>query len=88
LLFITLIKNKVKQTKELLAEADKLIAKMEEEGVKFKAVYWTLGRFDAVMIVEAKDEKAAMKALLQASDMISSETLVAIPREEARKLIE
>ena len=88
MLFITLIKNKVKQTKELLAEADKLIAKMEEEGVKFKAVYWTLGRFDAVMIVEAKDEKAAMKGLLQASDMISSETLVAIPREEARKLIE
>jgi len=88
LLFITLVKNKVKQTKELLALADKLSAKAEEEGAKIIAHYWTLGRFDDVIIYEAKDEKAAMKGLLQASDMISSETLVAIPREEARKLIE
>ena len=79
---------KTKPTKESITEAEPLIAKMKEEGVKTTAVYWTLGRYDSVWIVEAKDEKTAMKAILRFGDLVSSETLVAIPREEALKLLE
>jgi uncharacterized protein with GYD domain len=47
-----------------------------------------LGRYDGVLITEVKDEKAAMKALLRSGDLFSTETLVAVPREEAIKLVE
>ena len=61
MLFITLAKWKGKATKEGIAKADKLFAKMAEEGAKVKANYWTLGRYDSVVIVEGKDEKAGTR---------------------------
>jgi uncharacterized protein with GYD domain len=57
-------------------------------GGKILGFYWTLGRFDTVLITEAKDEKAHMKNSIRFGDMISSETLVAVTREEAIKLID
>ena len=50
-------------------------------------VYWTLGRYDAVTFIEAPTEKDAMKALLLFQEVVETETLVAVPREEAIKLI-
>jgi len=88
LLFVVLVKFKKKPTKEVLAESDKLFEKAAEEGLKIHAVYYTLGRYDAVGIFEHKDEKAAMKSLLRLFDIDSTETLVAVPREEARKLLD
>ncbi|MFQ5761551.1 MAG: GYD domain-containing protein [Candidatus Bathyarchaeia archaeon] len=81
-------KFRKKPTKELIAESDKLFAKATGEGAKFLGVYWTLGRFDAVVISEAPDEKTMMKAALRWGDILSSETLLAMPREEALKLLE
>ncbi len=37
--------------------------------------------------MEAPDEKAAMKANIMVSDIVSTETMVAVPREEAIKLV-
>jgi uncharacterized protein with GYD domain len=88
LIFITLARFRKKFTKEIVAESDKLFAKAVEEGVKFLGVYWTLGRYDAVVISEAPDEKTVMKAFLRWGDLVSTETLVALPREEAVKLLE
>ena len=88
MLFVVLAKFKEKPTKESLAESDRLFEKFADEGGKVRAVYWTLGRFDAVGIIEAKDEKAAMKGLMRWFDTDSTETLVAVPREEARKLLD
>jgi len=61
---------------------------MVKEGTKILARYWTLGRYDAVVITEGKDEKTAMKSLLRFGDAVSTETLVAVTREEAIKLLE
>ena len=87
MIFISLIKFRQKPTKEMIAENLKLIEKEKKEGVKYLGMYWTLGRYDAVYILEAKDEKTAMKFGLR-RESISSETLVAVPAEEARKLVE
>jgi hypothetical protein len=38
-------------------------------------------------VFEAKNEKEAMKMSIALSEWITSETLVAIPREEAVKLV-
>jgi uncharacterized protein with GYD domain len=87
MLFIVQGKFRKKPTKETGAEAVKLMEQLAEEGVTFKGQYWTLGRYDTIAIVEAKDEKTLMKALLRFADIQSTETLVAVSREEAIKLV-
>jgi uncharacterized protein with GYD domain len=88
MLFITLAKFKGKPTKESVALSEKMFKQMTEEGAKIIGVYWTLGRYDAVAIIEGPDEKTAMRSLLRWGDMLSTETLIAVTREEAAKLVE
>jgi len=88
MIFITLAKWRRKPTKETVAQSTKLFEQMVKEGSKIIGRYWTLGRYDAVVITEGKDEKTAMKSLLRFGDAVSTETLVAITREEAIKLLE
>ncbi len=88
MIFISLIKWRQKPTKEMIAENKKLIEKVKKEGVKFLGIYYTLGRYDAVNIIEAPNEKAAMKVAMASGGHITTETLVAVPAEEARKLVE
>jgi len=64
----------------------KTIEDLGKQGIKIR-IYWTLGRYDAVTIIEAPTEKDAMKILLPLQDVVDTETLVAIPREEAIKLV-
>jgi uncharacterized protein with GYD domain len=86
--FIVLVKFKKKPTKELIAENLKRIESEAKEGIKYLSIHWTLGRYDAVLLCEAPNEKVAMKASIRRSDLYSVETLVAIPAEEARKLVD
>jgi uncharacterized protein with GYD domain len=88
MIFITLARWKKKPTKESIAQSAKLFDKLEQEGAKILGMYWTLGRYDAVVITEGKDEKTAMKSVVRWGDLLSTETLVAVRTEEARKLIE
>jgi uncharacterized protein with GYD domain len=39
------------------------------------------------MIFEASNERVAMKMSIDAADVITTETMVAVPREEAIKLL-
>ena len=88
MIFISLGKFRRKPTKEMTAEASRVMDQMAKEGVKILGFYWTLGRYDTVVIMEAKDEKTAMKTGIKISDIVSTETLVAVTREEAHKLLE
>jgi uncharacterized protein with GYD domain len=88
MLFISLVKWRKKPTKEMVGQANKLYEQMVKEGIKIVGQYWTMGRYDGVTILEAKDEKAGMRALLRWEDSLSVDTLIAIPREEATKLVE
>lgn len=88
MIFIALNKFKEKPNKEMIAKIDRKIDQMSKEGIKFINMYWTLGRFDAVAIFEAPDEKAAMKMGLMVADVLKTQTLVAVPRKEAVKLLE
>ena len=89
MIFITLSKFKKapsKETKNYIDQATKTFEELAKQGIKM-SVYWTLGRYDGVTIIEAPSEKEAMKALLLFQDVVETETLVAIPREEAIKLL-
>ena len=89
MIFISLGKWKKAPTKEMRAQMDqatKTMEELEKQGIKIRA-YWTLGRYDAVAIVEAPTEKDAMKVLLGWQPLIDTETMVAVPRDEAIKLV-
>ncbi len=88
MIFITFVRFKKKPTKEIMAELKKLETKFCEEGGIVVGNFWTLGRFDAIIITEGKDEKTAMMNSLRMSDIVSTETLVALPAEEAAQLLE
>ena len=70
----------------MIEGATKKLDDTEKQGINFQ-VYWTLGRYDAVAIIEAPTEKDAMKMLLGFQGIVETETMVAVPREEAIKLL-
>jgi uncharacterized protein with GYD domain len=88
MLFILLVKFKNKPTKKTIADNLKKIESEVKEGVKYPGIWWTLGRYDAVALCEAPNEKVLMKTSISRSDLLQIESLVAIPAEEARKLVE
>ncbi len=72
----------------MTVEVGKIMQDMtEREGIRIIGFYWTLGRYDTVVIMEAADEKAAMKANIMVGDIVATETMVAVSREEAIKLV-
>jgi len=87
MLFVTLVKLRRKLTKADLERTKKLLSELAKAGGKTIAMYWTLGRYDAVLISDCPDEKAHMKMAMQFGDLCSTESMVAIPREEAEKLV-
>ena len=80
---VTLLKFRHKMTK---SEIDLGPQSIKAAGGKILSAYWTLGQYDAIVTVDWPDEKAAMKGFSGFTDFASSETLAAIPREEALKL--
>ena len=86
LFFIHLIKLKHKLTKEDIEALDNF-RKYSKLGIKALSTHYTLGRYDVVVFTEAPDEKAALAASFDVSDIQAIETLVAIPREEALKAV-
>ena len=86
--FVALVKFKKKQTKEVVAGNLKMVEADKKEGVTWHGIYWTLGRYDAVALYEAPSEQVAMKMAIRRGENMAIETLVAVPAEEARKLVE
>ncbi|MDD1663737.1 MAG: GYD domain-containing protein [Methanomicrobiales archaeon] len=82
MLFIALVKFKKKLSKEIVAENLKDVEADTKGIVRYLGIYWTLGRYDTVVIFEAPNEKVAMKMALKRADRMDIETLVAVPAEE------
>jgi uncharacterized protein with GYD domain len=87
MIFISLVKLREKADKKMIAKADEIFKELSKERIKIVSRYWTLGRYDVVITFEAPDEKVAMKVGIAIADAAHAETLVAIPREEAVRLL-
>ncbi len=87
LIFIMLVKDKKKPTEENTGRATKMLDELKKKGIKILGFYWTLGRYDDVVIFEAPSEKDAMKLAIDVREDVTTETMVAIPREEGLKLL-
>ena len=88
MIFVNLGRFRKKPAKDMTDEAGRLVKEMAKEGIKVLSWYWTLGRYDTLVIAEAPDEKTFMKAMLSLGDLVATETMVAVTREEAIKLVE
>jgi len=80
MLFITLLSPKGKGS-----EAVNYLKKLKApQGITVRAVYFTFGRYDGMIVFEAPDAKTAMSFVMEtgfATDY-SVETLTALPAEE------
>jgi uncharacterized protein with GYD domain len=84
--FVTLAKLRGAITEEFSKKTEQFM-KNPPEGVKIHNVFYTLGRYDIVILYEAPSEKEALKAGVVFIDKAATETLVAIPLEEAKKVL-
>ncbi len=83
MLFIALVKFKKNLSREVIAENLKDIEDDAKGQVRYLGIYWTLGRYDTVVVFEAPNEKVAMNMALKRVDRMDIETLVAVPAEES-----
>jgi uncharacterized protein with GYD domain len=74
----------IRNIKETTARADSFRDAAKKLGVTVKEVYWTLGAYDAVCILEAPDDAAitALQASLGAAGNMRTLTLRAFSRDE------
>ena len=81
MLFIALVKFRGELTDEVVARNLKDIEDDTGGQIRYVGAYWTLGRYDNVIIYEAPDEKVAMEMALRRADRMEIETLVALPAD-------
>jgi len=87
LIFVNLGKFRKKPSKETAGDATKLVEEFRKKGINVLNWYWTLGRYDTVFIFEAASEKEALKTSIDIAEWVATETLVALPRQEAIELL-
>lgn len=78
--------EKVMNVKECILELDTLVRSV---GGKVRDLYYTLGNYDFVAFIEAPDEKAMLKAMMELAKygMMRTETLIAVPAKETAQII-
>jgi len=84
--FVALVRFRGKTSRDRIAENLRTMEAETNDGVGYLGIHRTLGRYDAVVLFEAPDEGAAMKAAIPRG-WAQTETLVAVPAEEARRLV-
>ena len=55
-------------------------------GLKIHNVFWTLGEYDFVILYEAPSEQTAIMLGTQWGKFCETQTMVAVPQEEAQKI--
>lgn len=62
---------------------------LEANGIKAKAIYWTFGAYDGVLLLEAADEQSVHSAVLTLAHAgnVKTETLRAYDGEEMEPLL-
>jgi uncharacterized protein with GYD domain len=79
----------IRNVKETTKRAETFKAAAKKAGANVKELYWTMGQYDLVTVVEAPDEETATSLLLSAGALgnIRSQTLRGFSAEEMGKII-
>jgi len=78
----------IRNIKDTTRRADAIRSEAEKIGCKFTTYYWTFGEYDAIGILEAPNDEAAMEFGLKAGSLgnIRTRTLRAFTEEEIAKV--
>ncbi len=90
--FITLVnltEQGIRNAKESPDRAAAFAASAEKLGVIVKDIYWTVGHYDAVAIIEGPDDETITSVLLGlgAQGNVRTETLRAFSKEEMSSIV-
>jgi uncharacterized protein with GYD domain len=79
----------IKAVRDTCDRAEALMATAERLGVKVTGLYWTLGAFDGVLILEAPNEATATAALLHLGSLgnLRTQTARAFDAAEMQKIL-
>lgn len=83
MLFIALEKYNPVLSREIVAQNINDIEDYSKGQIKYLGIYWTLGRYDTVVLFKGQNEKGAMNMSLKRADRMEIGTLVAVPDDEA-----
>ena len=80
----------IRTAKETVQRRDQANALAEKHGASIEQVYWTVGPYDLVTIIEAPDDESATAMLLELSSAgnLRTTTLRAYGREEMSGIIQ
>ncbi|MDQ3965830.1 MAG: GYD domain-containing protein [Actinomycetota bacterium] len=80
----------IRNVRDTLERSDRAAEVAEKYGARFQQLYWTVGPYDTVSIIEAPDDEAATAFLLEVGSTgnVRTTTLRAYDREEMREIIE
>ena len=78
--------RKVKETTKRAKDFQELAAKMN---VKVKEIYWTMGRYDVVVVMEALDDETISRMTLSLGMLgnVKTETLRAFSAQEMGQIV-
>ncbi|GLW63225.1 GYD domain-containing protein [Actinomadura rubrobrunea] len=79
----------VRACADTVARAENFAAMVEDVGAKLVNLYWTVGEYDLVGIIEAPDDETVSAALLRncAAGNVRTTTLRAFTRDETARII-
>ncbi len=91
--FISLInftEQGVRSFKDTLDRAQTFADTAKQAGCSLRDIYWTIGPYDIVALVEAPDDETASALMLQAASLgnIRSTTLRGFSRDEMARILE
>ena len=80
----------IKNVKDTVKRAKSFENAIEKAGGKFLGLYYTLGRYDMVAMVEASNDEAVASVLYRTGSLgnVRTETLKAFSMDEAADIIE
>ncbi|MDP8948682.1 MAG: GYD domain-containing protein [Actinomycetota bacterium] len=80
----------IRTARETVQRRDRSDALAEKHGGKIEQVYWTVGPYDIVAIIEAPDDESATAMLLElgSAGNLRTTTLRAYDREEMSGIVE
>ncbi len=90
--FVTLFnwtEQGVTHVKDTTKRAENFKAAVKKAGGSVRDVYWTMGRYDGVIIFDAPDAETATAVLMNACSLgnVRSETLRAFSEQEIQKIV-
>jgi uncharacterized protein with GYD domain len=80
----------IRTVRETLDRADKFEQLAQKHGASLEQVYWTVGPYDIVAIIEAPDDESVTAVLLEGSSLgnIRTTTLRAYDRDQMSGIIQ